>query len=238
MKEVNTPDCGRANDLISCLYGELNEVDALAFQHHLRECATCKSELASFGRIRESVVNWRNESVGNIGLPVHSTASAHARTDQARPSAIAALREFFSLSPLWLKGAVAFAAVLFFVFGGLTLARLRNQAPVAVAAPQVSPVRSQQEIDALVDQRVQEELRRIKDSQEQSPRSLLASDNRTQNASPRRTVNRHGAVADNINQSSRRPLSKMEREQLAADLRLVSSTTDSDIQLLEDRINQ
>jgi len=37
---------------------------------------------------------------------------------------------------------------------------------------------------------------------------------------------------------ARRPLSKSEREELAADLRLISGKSDSEIDLLGDRINQ
>jgi hypothetical protein len=40
------------------------------------------------------------------------------------------------------------------------------------------------------------------------------------------------------NQSGRRPLSRSEREQLAADLRLLAADDDSPLQLLGDRINQ
>jgi hypothetical protein len=98
-------------------------------------------------------------------------------------------------------------------------------------------VHSQQEFNALVDQRVQEELRRIK-SQEQPSKTLVVTDNAPQKNPLKRTVNHSAAVPANYSQSARRPLSKTEREQLAADLRLVSSKSESDIQLLEDRINQ
>ena len=40
--------CGRENDLIGFLYGELNEVERIAFQRHLKECAACDTELAGF----------------------------------------------------------------------------------------------------------------------------------------------------------------------------------------------
>jgi anti-sigma factor RsiW len=236
MSEVNAPNCGRKNDLIGHLYGELNEVEARSFQRHLNECATCNTELASFGMVRESVVTWRNESIGNIGLPVQTTTSSPTRAAQAGPSAIAALREFFSLAPLWMKGAVAFAAVLFCVFAGLALARLKNPPPVALINPQTPPVHSQQEFNALVDQRVQEELNRR--AQEPPPKGLLANDSGQQKNPLKRIVNRSNAFAPNYSQSARRPLSKTEREQLAADLRLVASRGDSDIDLLEDRINQ
>jgi hypothetical protein len=49
---------------------------------------------------------------------------------------------------------------------------------------------------------------------------------------------RNEFVADVPKQKLRRPLSKTEREQLAADLRLTTAQNDSDLDLLGDRINQ
>jgi hypothetical protein len=225
--------CGRENDLIGFLYGELNEVEAIAFQRHLKECTACNTELAGFGEVRQSVVGWRNESLGSVAFPAQVTTPTE--TPRATPSAVAALREFFNLSPLWMKGAVAFAAVLFCVFAGLALARLREAPPRTVAVTPGATTNSQQEFKVLVEQRVQEELKRIKDS-EAAPAPLTAND-----ASPRnpvkRIANRSTQVALSESQKARRPLSKTEREQLASDLRLVSAN-DSDLDLLDDRINQ
>jgi anti-sigma factor RsiW len=231
MKEVNAPNCGRENDLISFLYGELNEVDAFAFQRHLHECGACRTELNGFGDVRESVVAWRNESLGSIGLPAQVTNAA----TEARPSAIAALREFFNLSPLWLKGAVAFATLLLCVFGALGVARLREKPPATVVTTP-APAGSQ-EIRALVDQRVQEELKRIKDAGKQSAAPLVAGD-ASQQRPGKRNADRSTEMAATSHQSARRPLSKTEREQLAADLRLVASKGDSDLHLLDDTINR
>ena len=226
--------CGRENDLIGFLYGELNEVEAIAFQRHLKECAACNTELAGFGEVRESVVAWRNESLGSVAFPVQVTTPTE--TPRATPSAVTALREFFNLSPLWMKGAVAFAAVLFCLFAGLALARLREAPPRPVAVTPAATTNSQQEFKARVEQRVQEELKRIKDSGTTAPAPLTAND-----ASPRnpvnRIANRNTQVALSASQKARRPLSKTEREQLASDLRLVSAK-DSDLDLLDDRINQ
>ena len=237
MKEVNAPNCGRENDLIGFLYGELNEVEALAFERHLHECADCSTELAGFGDVRESVVAWRNESLGSIGLTVQTTGSSPTRAAEARPSAMAALREFFNLSPLWMKGAVAFAAILFCVFGGLALARLRDKRPVAVVAEPGAQTNSQQELKALVEQRVQEELKRIKNAQEK-PVAPLTAANSPHKSPVRRMVNRTSEVAFDPGRGARRPLSRAEREQLAADLRLVSAKSDSDLHLLDDTINR
>jgi len=227
--------CGRENDLISFLYGELDEVEALAFQSHLKACPACHSELAGFGEVRNSVVAWRNESLGSVALPAQVTTATE--TPRATRSAMAALREFFNLSPLWMKGAVAFAAVLFCVFGGLALARLR-ETPAAPIALTPSATHSEQELKALVDERVQAELKRLKNSEVTATVPLTAN-NSVQKNPVIRYANRSAQVAQSsYSQRARRPLSKTEREQLANDLRLVSARNDGELDLLDDRINQ
>ena len=226
--------CGRENELISFLYGELNEVEATAFQRHLKACAACNTELAGFGEVRESVVAWRNESLGSFTFPAQMTTPIE--TPRATPSAVAALREFFNLSPLWMKSAVAFAAVLFFIFAGLALARLRQPPPAPLALTPGASTTSPTEVKALVDQRVQEELRRIRNSEAQAAASLAAN---AQKTSVKRFANRNAQIAlSAYSQNARRPLSKKEREQLANDLRLVSARNDGELDLLDDRINQ
>jgi hypothetical protein len=228
--------CGRENDLIGFLYGELNEVEAIAFQRHLKECAACNAELGDLGEVRESVVAWRNESLGSVAFPTQVTTPPE--TPRATPSAVAALREFFNLSPLWMKGALAVAAVLFCVFAGLAVARLRGAPSPAVAVAPAAPAQSQQELRALVEQRVQEELKRLKNSEATPPSPLTASDSPQRNPG-KQIANRNAQLELSASsQRARRPLSKTEREQLAFDLRLVSAKNDGDLDLLDDRINQ
>jgi hypothetical protein len=237
MKEVNALNCERENDLIAFLYGELNDSEARTFQSHMRNCVSCNAELAAFRDIRESVVAWRNESLGGvITFPI--AESVVLRAEHEKPSALAALREFFNLSPLWMKGALAFASVLFCLFAVLAIARLRDKPPATTATNQGSDVNSQQEFNALVERRVQEELQRRKNSPEKAP-TLPDVANAADRTPRQRVANRGNSIALNApNQKARRPLSKSEREQLAADLRLISGKNDSDLDLLDDRINQ
>ena len=243
MKEEKS-SCGRENDLISFLYGELNDLEAKTFQRHLGDCVACNAELAAFSDVRESVVAWRNESLGAIVSPatvtdqLASLPGAAAVNDRAAtPSAWSALREFFKLSPLWLKGAVAFASVLFCLFAGLAIARLLDKPPVVVKGP-ATPTQSPQEINALVEQRVQAELERIRNDAPQQEKNALTADNSSPGNSLKRTARPSEVAASATNQKSRRPLSKTEREQLAADLRLTAGKNDSELDLLDDRINQ
>jgi hypothetical protein len=234
----DTLTCGRENDLMSFLYGELNDAEAIAFQRHLQECADCNADFADFGEVRESVVAWRNESLGSVVFPAQMRVSSPTEATLAAPSAIAALREFFNLSPLWMKGAVAFAAVLFCLFAGLALARFREQPPVPVAVTPANTTNSQQEFKAQVEQRVKEELIRIKNSEATVPAPLTARDS-SPGTPAKRIPNRNTQVALSAwSQKARRPLSRTEREQLANDLRLVSAKNDGELDLLDDRINQ
>jgi hypothetical protein len=230
MKEVKASNCGRENDLIAFLYGELNEVETRTFRRHVHDCASCNAEFEALRDVRESVVIWRNESLALISEPPVT------RVDKQKPSALAALREFFNLAPLWMKGAVTFASILFCLFAALAIARLRDKPPVPIVTNQEN--RSAQEINARVEKRVQEELQRIKTLEEKTPRSIVVAE-RTPERNPRARANRGNGVAFNgPSQRARRPLSKTEREQLAADLRLISGKNDSDLDLLDDRINE
>ena len=235
MKEVNAPNCGRDNDLIAFLYGELNDAESRTFQRHVHDCAACSAELASFQHVRESVVAWRNESLGGVISPVQSADLTPTRLGREKPSALAALREFFNLAPLWMKGAVALASILFCLFAGLAIARFRDTPPAVIVADPGKNSSSEKQLNAQV-QQLQEELQRIKTS---SPPPPSIAENKTAGGNSwRRIPNRASLASNDPIQKARRPLSKTEREQLAADLRLVSARNDSELDLLDDGINQ
>ena len=215
--------CGRAEELMGFLYGELNEIEATAFRGHLQHCATCNSELSAFGSIRNSVVTWRNESFSSLLSPVTVNVLPQNR------SAVAAIREFFNLSPAWMRAAVGFASLLFCVLAVMAVFGLRPASdPVVV---QVDTPPSSDQIDMLVRQRVEDELKRLKTQTETTAFNQQQSvKDRTSGRTNRSNVRRH----DN----ARRPLTRVEREQLAADLRLTANLDDNELDLLDDKINQ
>src|SRR5262245_31151247 len=103
---VESNVCERANELVAFLYGELSQVEARKFERHMQECDACKTEYSSFGSIHQSIVAWRDQSLGvrpaSLVVPAGKGASVWA-----------AFREFFRLAPFWAKGATALATVLF-----------------------------------------------------------------------------------------------------------------------------
>jgi anti-sigma factor RsiW len=221
--------CAQQDALIDFLYGELSEVEAQAFQRHLKECSACGNELANFSNVRQSVTAWRNESLGlsTAGSPVPLVVLPQR-------SAVAAIREFFRLSPFWLRGAVGFATILFCILAVIAVSRLQNDNPVTVASLPAGP--TEEQLNARVQQLVREELEKRKQiTLPSDSRDTLA---KNPNVEQNRPVNkRSGIAANTTNHSPRRPLSKIEREQLAMDLGLVNAN-DTDLDLLQDKINQ
>ncbi|HEX8473465.1 MAG TPA: hypothetical protein VF666_05500 [Pyrinomonadaceae bacterium] len=108
--------CPRAEDLVAYLYAEANETEAESFELHLSVCASCSDESAAFGGVRESIGAWRREALSvasAVAFEPTTTATSDAvhafhtsaTTATVKRSAFAAFREFFTLSPMWLRAA-------------------------------------------------------------------------------------------------------------------------------------
>ena len=116
---MNENTCERAPELMAFLYHEMDERETREFRVHLQQCGSCRKEVDSLAVVRESIIAWRDEALaGFVSTPVTTTP---------RKSAIAALRQFFDLSPLWLKGATAFAMVAFLVLVGIAVVKLQTK---------------------------------------------------------------------------------------------------------------
>lgn len=220
MKDMNnSPNCERASDLIAFLYNEASETEAREFERHMKECNACRQEIASFGTVRESITDWRDEVLsGFVASPVTATTN--------RKSAIAAIRQFFDLSPLWLKGATAFAAIVFCVLAVTAIVRMQTNTQVLRTEVNPQQVYTQQDVDRMVKEALAKQ-----ENEKQPPLINPQTVIIAEAPAPRK----NSAVSQSA--KSRRPLSRAEREQLAADLRLLSQD-DSDLHLLGDRINQ
>lgn len=124
---ANPRGCVHADELVTYLYGESTPDEANAFRRHLDTCAVCREELAAFGSVREAVGVWRAEALStvpplNIGEEFSPALSPRPAPERKR-SAVAALREFFALSPLWLQAGAAAAVLVVCALTALTFAR-------------------------------------------------------------------------------------------------------------------
>jgi hypothetical protein len=214
MKERDhSPTCERGADLIAFIYDEADEHEAQDFQLHLRECSSCREEAASFGVVRESIATWRDEALaGFVSTPVTTTTN--------RKSALAALRQFFDLSPLWLKGATAFALLVFCLLAGIVIFRNRER-QVEITNHNPNAIYTKDDVNRMVNEALAKQQESPVETPEPKPQSVKY----------QKPKNAQFA-------KSKRPLSRAEREQLAADLRLLSAPDDEPLHLLGDRINQ
>lgn len=226
MKSITiAPTCGRENDLISFLYGEAGESETLDFEKHLQHCSACKSEIASFGQLRGSIGAWKQEALSGFAPAQRPSPFEGSR----KRSALAALREFFDLSPLWLKGAVAFATVLFCLFAVLAMGRFRTEPAPTLTAGKGEAIYSRQDVERMLKEAIEQKAVLPRPEQTQD----LAAQQKVLRNPGTRVRGRSMQLA-----GSRRPLSRSEREQLAADLRLITPGDEDGLDLLGDRINR
>lgn len=226
-KRIETLICERSNDLISFLYEELDQREVVDFEQHLTSCESCSQEVTAFGKIRAGVIEWREQSLGVSSLPRNILTFNHSE----KPSALAAIRQFFALSPVWLKGAMALASLMFFALLAMSILNLRAK-PVAPLANS-GKAYSEDEMRAKVEAGIQARLQELNSSKPSTVKDEAVSAPLTAQHSKPKVKS-----ATVIAKTRRAPLTKSEREQLAADLRLLSITEDSDLNLLGEQINR
>ena len=220
MKEINErPVCHRAEDLVTYLYNEAGETESQDFANHAMACDACRAELAVFEQVHESISLWRNEALGASFTTGFSrapvmTEAASVQPEPRKLSALAALRQFFAVSPLWLRGATALAALMLCVLAILAISRSWNK-PVTLSnnQPQKDQITKEQ-FEAAVVKEVNSRMEKLK----------IENASHETGSAP---VNK-GNEKDRTTQLAgtrvkARPsgLTRQEREQLAADLRLI-----------------
>jgi Putative zinc-finger len=221
---IGISKCERGDDLVSFLYGETNERETREFEKHLERCGVCRSELASFGQVRESISTWKEEALSTLSPP-------RVQYVVREKSALAAIRQFFDLSPLWLKGAVGFAVIALCVMAVLVLVPMGKQ-PESISGP--NSRYSEEDLKQAVADALKQ----------QADTFAVASEQNGNQSEPSPNVNvRKKRLVKPSNPSTQwarkpKPLSRSEREQLATDLRLITTKDDDGLNLLSDRINQ
>jgi len=221
MKETNErPVCHRAEDLVTYLYNEAGETESRDFANHARACDACRAELAVFQQVHESISLWRNEALGASFTAGFSSAPVMTETASVQPeprrlSALAALRQFFAVSPLWLRGATAFAALMLCVLAVLAISRSWNK-PVTLSNTQTRNDQiTKEQFEAAVAKEVNSRMEKLKTENASHEAGFTPGINKGNEKD--RTTQLAGTRV-----KARQPgLTRQEREQLAADLRLI-----------------
>jgi putative zinc finger protein len=226
MKEITErPICHRADDMMAFLYGEASPVEAEDFANHVKLCASCRTEFSVFSQVRESVSQWRSEVLGAgwrakpVTEPEPLPASVVHSSAQRR-TALGALREFFEISPMWLRGAMAMASLVFCVLVALFFARM-------VKTPE--RLYTQQEVNTQINNRVEQLMRDQPRIASDASKDVLQPGDALQAGTD--LVPTVKVKHKSVPRSSRQFLSRAEREQLAADLGLEPGYEEDDLLL-------
>lgn len=149
--------CARAEDLVTYLYGEASEREAYDFRRHAEHCSACRDELTAFSRVREGVVEWRNLSLPAFEFSQQpAPALSEAATKPRAHSALRALREFFALSPMWMRAATAVAVLAVCALVVFTVVHFSQQPQQTVVQKDVQTGPTQAQIEVMANKRAEE----------------------------------------------------------------------------------
>ncbi len=102
--------CGFTEQMVSYFYDETNQAHKAVFEAHLTNCPDCTDELAGFGFVRSSLIEWRDEEFFKLEAPVFEiptlkTASQLVESDSG--SWFSDFRRMFSFNPMMATAVLA-----------------------------------------------------------------------------------------------------------------------------------
>jgi hypothetical protein len=241
MTEINDePHCARAEDLVSYLYGEADEAASESFLAHTRHCASCRMELAAFGNVRASIGEWRGQALGvpaQAAVPASNALIAQPNSNapaRAR-SALAALREFFALSPAWMRAATAALGLVFCALVALAVAHYLEQPKIVTVEKSVQAQASESDLAPMTEERLKAQSLNAPPKPEAAQPDVAiktTADADKLEALPKANpgFKRSAARQSNLasNRKPRLSISPQESKEIARDLRLTIASNDED----------
>ncbi|HKQ52073.1 MAG TPA: zf-HC2 domain-containing protein [Pyrinomonadaceae bacterium] len=192
--------CGRGEDLVAYLYEEATPAEASDFENHLRRCDACRTELAAFGGVRQAIGDWRLSAFGPLAhgaaevdasLPFDAAETSRRR----RPaSALAALREFFALSPAWMRAATVAFAAAFCALVVIAVAHLVERPQIVVVKEQIKSGYSKEDVDSMIAEAIKRQKEqatpeKIQEANDTQPAVVSQNRNEGRGAQPRTARN-------------------------------------------------
>lgn len=237
----SAPSCARAEDLVAYLYGEMEGAAAHDFAAHAQHCASCRAELAGFRQVRVSIGEWRQQALGSLVATAavtnsHTAIEPVSHAHERKRSAWAALREFFILSPAWMRAATAALGLIFCALIVLTVSRYSEQ-PKAIAVKS-----SEGELAKIIDwQRKQKDSPSTSTPEIPAPPSFVDITGTKDRPRQRITDKRReaGPEQSKLAGASKPKISPQESREIARDLRLIASKDEEeDLPRLSDLLGE
>ncbi len=204
---TSTNLCARAEDMVTYLYNEATPAEAKDFEKHLKLCSLCRSEFATFGDVREAMGEWRQQALGSLTSPAIEADTPRHFAPVAAPtrsrSALAALREFFTLSPSWMRAATAVAVLVFCALAAIAVAYFVQQPQTVVVQTPGKPGYSAKEVEAkIADALRKQNEAKVKDTPVPSPEKVTIANN--EQPKNRSQIKRNASVATQLTKNNRK----------------------------------
>jgi anti-sigma factor RsiW len=228
--------CARADELVDYLYGEAGEAEQLDFKAHLHACHSCRAELAAFGEVRESIGVWREQALHPLlSHAMQPGAAIEQRAIKALPkrSALAALREFFTLSPMWLRGATGFAALLLVTLLIVTALHFFKREESSRAVRQTPPAAQVKEEKSQSFPEQKEEVA-VKTPAPNIPASVVT----TAKPEPRRTVSRNKTFRPKTNPQPETPVLNNDENLQLREILVAEKESEENVPTLYDLLSE
>lgn len=126
MADDNYNNCAYGEQAVSYLYDEIDARGKVVFEEHLRVCTTCAAEIAGFGAVRASVLQWKTEEFQLLNTPKIEFQDASAKSENnintvpIKPNSwIERFSKFFIPAPVWtasFASIIVLSALLLFVY--------------------------------------------------------------------------------------------------------------------------
>lgn len=204
---TSTNLCARAEDMVTYLYGEATRDESKDFEKHMQHCSLCRSELATFGDVREAMGEWRQQALGSLTSPTVEAEAARPFAPVIAPtrrrSALAALREFFTLSPSWMRAATAVVVLVFCALAAIAVAYFVQKPETIVVQQPGKSGYSQKEVEEKIAQAIKKQNEsQVKDAPVPSPEKVTVADNEQTQSQPQ--INRTASVAPQLVKNNRK----------------------------------
>jgi anti-sigma factor RsiW len=196
--------CARAEEMVTFLYGEATREEAKAFEQHMQQCSGCRSELAAFGDVRAAVGQWRQQALGTMASPAVEIQGARNFATAQRRSALAALREFFTLSPTWMRAATGVAAIVFCALAAIAVAYFVQQPQTVVVEKPFNSGYTEKEVEEKIALALKKQNESpVKDTPEVSAQQVATARDEQSIAQPE--IKRRASAASQLAKNNRRP---------------------------------
>ena len=204
---TSTNLCARAEDMVTYLYGEATPDEAKDFEKHLKLCSSCRSELATFNDVRQAMGEWRQQALGSLTSPAVEAETPRQFAPVAAParrrSALAALREFFTLSPSWMRAATAVAVLVFCALAAIAVAYFVQKPETVVVQQPGKSGYSEKEVEEKIAQAIKKQNEsQVKDAPIPSPEKVAVVSSEQPKGQPQ--IKRNASAATQLTKNNRK----------------------------------